>query len=705
MWGTQGQRVDTVALLDTGASVSLIKACLWQKLGGELLPALPPNLFGLAGEELCVLGMVLVHFDTFGCDHACVVVQELNYEVILGMDLLKRGNAEIDLKAVQLTIFDDCLDITLVNCLPSQVNVSYTKEFPTLFSTPENPVGYCDVEKVDIITDGRVVQQRPYRMPLAKRKLVEEELNRLLAWGVIRPSCSNYSSPVTLAQKKDGSVRFCTAYMALNETIKDDKFVLPLITDILDGMRGSVVFSMVDIRSAFWCIPLTERSKPITAFSTHMGSFEYNRLPMGLKISSACFQRIVTKILNEYIGKFVFVYIDDLVIFSNSLEKHGEHVRTILLALNKAGLKVKESKCQFHVPEVHILGFVVNKDGVKPNPDRCVAISRLPVPASLKEVRSFLGMVNYFRRHIKDMAEIANPLVRLTKTGVNFVMGPSEVNAFERLKQELMSCRIMQFPSPNRPYYIYCDSSMLVVGAVLTQRDDAGEERVIYYLSKSLNKCQARYSTIEREALAVYTALTHFRAYVFGETLTIFTDHHPLVTLLKRPINNARILRWQLLISEFNAEVRYLPGKSNCKADFLSRVKYRASCGGAHINESKGGGSCAEPNIGGGEAPGVNVADDPEWSEGGAAMCEAGINNGCPVNIEDADIACLGGNYDDVATDFRQGSLRGGPPDAGPEQPCKVVDIVKPAGINSVTMTQVEKATIDRKLELDGIRK
>ena len=317
---------------------------------------------------------------------------------------------------------------------------------------------------------------------------------------------------------------------------------------------------------------MDDESAEKTAFITHKGLYEFKRMPFGLCNASAVFQRAMNKVLAPFIGKFCVVYIDDVVVYSQTPEEHSDHLRQIFTALQENGVKLKPTKCHLRVPEIKLLGFIIDQDGRRSDPEKTAAIDNMAAPQNASEVRSFLGMVGYHRHHIPRYAELAYPLVALTKKYAKFVWGEEEVQAWRALKSELVSDRVMAHPRVDRPYKLYTDASAHAVGAVLVQEDDEGVERPIMYLSKQLNPAQKKYATIEREAFAVIYALQKLRPYLHGADFVIYTDHKPLKSLFLQEQKNTRIQRWAVLLAEYGAPIEYRKGSNNIRADMLSRI-------------------------------------------------------------------------------------------------------------------------------------
>lgn len=575
------QKVRT--LVDTGACRSLMKTETWRDIcranHRPLLLSRGLTLKSLSGHVIPSKGKATVNI--YGANLEFYIVDKLGHDVLLGSDALDKLRSHIDYESHQVKLAGKWHPYTYSTTEDIAVYAIYNEldawmqEFPELFSGEGQPTGKTDVAFMHIDTgEHPSIRQRPYRIPITKKLVVERELEKMLAEDIVEPSSSPWASPITLVTKKDGGVRFCVDFRKLNSITKKDAHPLPHMQDIFDSLAGSKVFSTLDLKSGFWQIPMDENSVEKTAFITHKGLFQFKRMPFGLCNASAVFQRVMNKVLSPFIGKFVMVYIDDIVIYSKSPEEHEEHLRLVFKALQDSGLKLKPSKCNLRVPEVKLLGFIIDEHGRRSDPEKTAAIDNMVAPKNASEVRSFLGMTGYHRHHIPNYAELAYPLVRLTKKYAKFRWNKEEIDAWDSLKKELVSERVMAHPQLDKPYRLYTDASAYSVGAILVQLDDDGVERPVMYLSKQLSSAQMKYATIEREAFAVVYALQKLRPYLYGAEFVILTDHKPLKSLFLQEQKNTRIQRWAVLLAEYGAPIEYRRGAHNTRADMLSRIHH-----------------------------------------------------------------------------------------------------------------------------------
>ncbi len=541
-------------------------------------------LQSVSGHDLKVKGKTQIKIDHVG-PIAVHVVEEMAHDLLIGTDMLKKGCCVINYPRKTLTWFKKEWPFKVEqNGSIDAVGETYFKtgykriddilyDYAYLFAEKGSEIGYCDMRPMIIETTGPPIYQRPYRVPLTKRKVIDKQIDEMLEDGIIRPSDSPWSSPVTLVPKKDGTTRFCTDYRKVNSITRKDRYPLARIQDIFDSVGGSVIFSTLDLKSGYWQIPVAEQDIEKTAFSCHRGHFEYLRMPFGLANAPAVFQRTMDKVLAPVIGQCAMVYIDDIVVYSKSVREHADHLSAVFELLSQAGLRVKPSKCTFALPEIELLGYVVNGEGIKSNPNKVEVIVNLPPPKSIKEVRSFLGMCSYYRQTMPNFAVVSSALTELTKKNVRFRWTNIEQEAFDTLKQLLVSSHVMAHPQQGKPYKLYTDACDYAVGAILVQSDENGIERVIQYVSHQLSGPQLRWATIEKEAYAVVYSIHKLRPYLYGAQFTVYTDHKPLTSLFTKEMINTKIQRWAVFLSEYGAKIEYRKGTNNIRADMLSRIR------------------------------------------------------------------------------------------------------------------------------------
>ncbi|KAG1443008.1 hypothetical protein G6F55_012799 [Rhizopus delemar] len=403
---------------------------------------------------------------------------------------------------------------------------------------------------------------------------LQKELHKYCKLGVIAPSNSPWAAPVILVKKKNGEYRMVIDYRKLNAVTKKDAYPLPRIDDLLDTLGKAKVFSALDMRAGFHQVPLEEDSKELTAFTTKFGTYHYNTLPMGLVNSPATFQRLIDLCFRPLINKCLVAYIDDLNVYSLNYQDHLQHLEQVFQCIQVANLKLNPEKCFFFKDHLKFLGYIVTKEGLQTDPSKIQKIVEYPQPRTIKQVRGFLGIASYYRRFIKNFAAIARPLHDQTKTTKKIPWTSLTTESFETLKKLLTTAPILSRPDFNKPFILVTDASKLGLGAILTQLDENGHEHPIVYASRGLKSTESNYAPTKLECLAVIWAVKLFRPYLLGKKFTVITDHSALNGLLKTPNPTGIIARWITILSEYEFEVKYRPGRVNESADFLSRLGY-----------------------------------------------------------------------------------------------------------------------------------
>ncbi|GJV38878.1 putative reverse transcriptase domain-containing protein [Tanacetum coccineum] len=413
---------------------------------------------------------------------------------------------------------------------------------------------------------GAPSERAPYRLAPSEMKELSEQLKELSDKGFIRPSSSPWGAPVLFVKKKDGSFRMCIDYRELNKLTVKNRYPLPRIDDLFDQLQGSSVYSKIDLRSGYHQLRVREEDIPKTAFRTRYGHYEFQVMPFGLTNAPAVFMDLMNRVCKPYLDKFVIVFIDDILIYSKNKQEHKEHLKIILELLKKEELYAKFSKCEFWIPKVQFLGHVIDSEGIHVDPAKIESIKDWASPKSPTEIRQFLGLAGYYRRFIEGFSKIAKPMTKLTQKKVKFVWGDKQEAAFQLLKQKLCSAPILALPEGSEDFIAYCDASKKGLGAVLMQR-----EKVISYASRQLKIHEKNYTTHDLELGAVVFALKIWRHYLYGTKCTVFTDHKSLQHILDQKELNMRQRRWLELLSDYDCDIRYHPGKANVVADALSR--------------------------------------------------------------------------------------------------------------------------------------
>ena len=450
-------------------------------------------------------------------------------------------------------------------------DISVVKEFPDVFSEdlhglpPEREVEFT----IDLVPGTGPISKAPYRMAPAELKELKEQLQDLLDQGFIRPSASPWGAPVLFVKKKDGSMRLCIDYRELNKVTIRNKYPLPRIDDLFDQLRGSEVFSKIDLRSGYHQLRVKEEDIPKTAFRTRYGHYEFLVMPFGLTNAPAVFMDLMNRVFHEYLDSFVIVFIDDILVYSKSQEEHEEHLRIVLQILRDRKLFAKLKKCEFWMDRVVFLGHVISRDGITVDPSKIEAVVNWVRPTNVSEVRSFLGLAGYYRRFVEGFSCIATPLTRLTRKNAKFEWTNECERSFQELKQRLVSAPVLTIPSSSSGFVIYSDASHKGLGCVLMQHG-----KVVAYASRQLKSYEQNYPTHDLELAAVVFALKIWRHYLYGERCEIYTDHKSLKYISTQKELNMRQRRWLELIKDYDCSINYHPGKANVVADALSRKSY-----------------------------------------------------------------------------------------------------------------------------------
>ncbi|CAM4638739.1 unnamed protein product [Caretta caretta] len=469
------------------------------------------------------------------------------------------------------------LSMTLGRMQRQQIQELCTSYTPTFSATP----GLTERAYHSIDTgNAHPIRVQPYRVSPQAKTAIEREIQDMLQMGVIRPSESAWASPVVLVPKPDGEIRFCVDYRKLNAVTRPDNYPMPRTDELLEKLGRAQFISTLDLTKGYWQVLLDESAKERSAFITHLGLYEFNVLPFGLRNAPATFQRLVDGLLAG-LGEYAVAYLDDVAIFSDSWADHLEHLQKVLERIREAGLTVKAKKCQIGLNRVTYLGHQVGQGTISPLQAKVDAIQKWPVPKSKKQVQSFLGLAGYYRRFVPHYSQIAAPLTDLTKKKQpNAVQWTGKCQkAFNKLKATLMSDPVLRAPDFDKPFLVTTDASERGVGAVLMQKGPDQEFHPVVFLSKKLSERESNWSVTEKECYAIVYALEKLRPYVWGRRFHLQTDHVALKWLHTVKETNKKLLRWSLALQDFDFDIQHISGASNKVADALSRESFPESTG------------------------------------------------------------------------------------------------------------------------------
>jgi len=427
---------------------------------------------------------------------------------------------------------------------------------------------------IELIPGGQLYFGPIYSLTVDETKALKEYIQENLKKKFIRKSKSPAGAPVLFVRKHDGTLRLCVDYRRLNAITIRNSYPIPRLNDLVESFKGARIFTRLDLRSAYNLVRVKEGHEYLTAFRTPLGHYEYLVMPFGLRNAPSVFQRFIQDVLSDVIGKNVQVYLDDIIIYSTNLQDHISHVSNVLNLLIKNGLFVKLEKCDFHVTKTIFLGFTVSIDGLIMDENKVKSILDWPIPRNLKELQSFLGLCNFYRKFIKNFSDKTEPLRKLLKKDAKFVWDAETDNAFKKLKYSFTLGEVLIYPDPDKEFIVETDASDFAIGCVLSQlgSNDNLLHPVAFH-SRSLNKAEVNYTIYDKELLAIITAFDVWRHHLEGAKfpVQVITDHKNLLYFKKPQHLNQRQIRWGLFLSKFDYRIVFRPGSQSYKPDALSR--------------------------------------------------------------------------------------------------------------------------------------
>jgi hypothetical protein len=432
-------------------------------------------------------------------------------------------------------------------------------------------LGATHVLKYDLEVNAHSpIRSTPYSLSPPKLIALKQHLRKLMDEGIIEPSFSQWSSPAFLIPKKDGTERLVVDYRRLNKLVKVDNFPTPNVENAFQYLSQAKYFTVIDLKSAFHQIPLSDPSKQYTAFVTQVGLFQFNRLPFGLTVSPQVFCRLMDLVLEDLKYSCVYPYVDDLCIYSRDFEQHLRDVEAVLNKLRAAGLTVHPDKLKLAQRSIAFLGHIISNGTLSVDEERTKAVREFPTPKTVKQVARFLGMCGFYSKFIPNYAEVSAPLNRLKRKGAVFQWSDEQSSAFLQLKRSLANPPVLCLPDFQKEFHVYVDASQVALGAVLNQSVD-GELKPVAYASRTLNEHERNLPSYELECMSCCWAVEKFRSYLQFKTFHLYTDNNALTWLFKHPKQLGKVGRMVLKLSAFRFVIHHVRGQQNCVADCLSR--------------------------------------------------------------------------------------------------------------------------------------
>ena len=595
-----------VGLLDSGASVSILgKGCreLVEKLRAKI-DRFYSSVSTASGESHTVLGKVKlpILYENKIREIVFYLCPYLTQSVYFGVDfwkafelapsIFKNQNvkalsenlvesaslvvSEIDPEKIVQSFSNDHskLENKLSPHVLSESQLKRLEEVKRQFKTFEvHGLGrtHLEMHTIQLVEGAQPVKDKHYPISPAVQEIVYKEIDQMLELGVIEPCESPWSNRTTVV-RKPGKNRFCLDARKLNERTIKDAYPLQNIDGILSRLDYTFYISSVDLKNAFWQIELEEKSKSYTAFTVPgRPLYQFAVMPFGLCNAAQRLCRLMDKVIPQILKSHVFIYLDDLLIIAEDFDTHLRILSEVAKCLSNANLTIGLKKSFFCFKELRYLGYIVGSGSLRTDPEKVAAILRIPMPKTVREVRSFLGTAGWYRRFIANFASVSAPLSDLLKNKGKFIVTPESVESFNALKVALTTAPVLRHPDFKRRFWVQCDASHIGVGAVLYQVNDEGHENPIAFYSQKLNKCQRNYSVTEKECLAAILAVERFRPYIELMTFTVVTDHASLKWLMQLKDLTGRLARWSLRLQPFDFDIQHRKGTENVVADTLSR--------------------------------------------------------------------------------------------------------------------------------------
>jgi hypothetical protein len=584
-------------LLDTGATVNVMSWRKFEKLSNIVLSSSGDTLRCANDSTLVTKGKAVMTVEIGGrCRQVkFTIVQHMTPDVIGGIELQEQFGIKLQWPVLmnktgrqdhigsieakfgrKIAGQERYQKATEMLKIRDPVLLDIIKRNANVFMADKWDIGCTTLVKHRIETRGKPINVKPWRQPVHLEEKIDEAIKNLWESGIIKKCNSPWNTPLICVWKKERQdIRLCLDFRQLNMVTERQAFPMPNINEMLDRLEGARYFSSIDLGNAYYQVELEEDSKEKTAFSTKTGQYCFNRMPFGIAAAPGTFQELMGKVLGG--TKCAAVYLDDILIFTETVDEHYKVLEEVLDKVAQAGLRINPEKCHILKKEVKFLGHIINKDGIQTDPSKLVAIKSFERPKCIKNVRSFLGICNYYRRFIKGYADKSRVLEELCgKNNKKLIWTEACSNAFEEMKAALTSSPVLGFPDFTREFILDTDASFNTIGAVLSQKEDEGYEKVIAYGSHAMNSHEKGYCITRKELLAIYYFCQHFNHYLYGKRFTLRTDHKAITFMLstKKPITT-QFQTWINYLSSLDINMIYRKGTNHGNADMLSRN----SCG------------------------------------------------------------------------------------------------------------------------------
>lgn len=571
------------ALLDSGADCTVISARAAEQIGLQDVSTIRKSFQLRTADETVheQNTLYLLSYEYVGRSVIIptVVLPQLGVPVVLGMDFWHAFGITPTINSINLIEVEETEEFCPVrheHVLTEEQKKALDAIVAQLpFSRP-GMIGKTDLLKHSIDTgDAAPVRRKPRILSPYMEELVKEEIGRMIGLDVIEPADSAWSNMMVPVQKANGKLRYCIDARPLNAVTKPDAYPLQNLNRILGRLTKTKYLSSIDLSDAYWQVELVEEDRPKTAFSVPgLGFFQFKRMPFGLINSAATLCKLVDRVVGEDLEPRVFRYLDDFIIATQTFEEHLEMIQEVGARLKRAGLTMSREKSKFCMRQLTYVGYLIDENGCRPDPQKISAVLNFPVPTNIKETRRFYGMASWYRRFISGFATLSAAITELTKTkpAQKFRWTPEAQVAFEKLKSHLTVAPVLAMPQYEGEWILETDASDVGMGGCLKQVQD-GEERVIIYFSKKLSKAARKYTVTERECLAVITFIERSRPYLEGvPSFTVVTDHASLKWLQNLQDPTGRLARWALRLQAINYKIIHRPGAKMVVADALSRA-------------------------------------------------------------------------------------------------------------------------------------